>query len=685
MSQYDIQSYIELLASRLKEILPLMISKSQSAFLLGRLLAENVLLATDLVNGYNTHSITPRGMLKVDLRKAFDTVRWDFILASLRAIAIPESFIRLISECLSTASFSVTVNGVSDGFFKSTKGIRQGDPLSPYLFVLAMECLSRLLQSRYDSGNIGYHPKTEQLKLSHLMFADDVIVFFDGSSNSLHGISECLDDFASWSGLHMNTSKTEIFTAGLQQPDSLAIASYSFPSGTLPIRYLGLPLMSRKLKISEYAPLTNRLSACFHSWSAKLLSFTGHLQLLKTVIFGIVNFWTSAFILPKGCIKSIESLCSRFLWSGSLEKKGIAKISWSTVCFPKNEGGLGLRSFLVWNQVLCLKFIWILLSKSPSLWADWHWHIHLTNKSFWTIEAASNDSWDRKRLLKLRPLALQFCKMSLGNGQLASFWYDNWSPLGQLINHIGPLGPRTLRIRSNAVVADAIVNSTWSLPHPRSAQEVELHAHLTTIPLPLHTDIDDTYEWVAGDSPGCGFIASTTWEVLRPRDQVKDWVDVVWFKGSVPKHAFTMWTATWDRLPTRERLAAWGMPIATTCPLCARGNETRDHLLLSCEYSLQVWREVFIRCTAPSTMFTTWSELLSWIRAAGSKELKLLRKVATQAFVFHIWKQRNNLVHNQLSIPSSSVFAGLDREVRNIISAKRKRKMFSNLMSLWFR
>lgn len=244
----------KLLASRLKEILPLMISKSQSAFLPGRLLAENVLLATDLVNGYNTQNLTPRGMLKVDLRKAFDCLRWNFILATLRALAIPDSYIMLIKECLSTASFSVSVNGVSGGFFKSSKGIRQGDPLSSYLFVLAMECLSRLLLSRYEAGSIGYHPRTEDLKISHLMFADDVMVFFDGTSNSLHGITECLDDFASWSGLHINSAKTELFTSGVNQSETTVISNYGFPSGKLPIRYLGLPLMSRKLRSQSTPP-----------------------------------------------------------------------------------------------------------------------------------------------------------------------------------------------------------------------------------------------------------------------------------------------------------------------------------------------------------------------------------------------------------------------------------------------
>ena len=143
-------------------------------------------------------------------------------------------------------------------------------------------------------------------------------------------------------------------------------------------------------------------------------------------------------MLPKGCKKQIETLCSRFLWSGNIKKRGLAKIAWTTVCLPKTEGGLGVRSFLEWNKVLCLKFIWIFLSKTPSLWSDWHWNKHLHERSFWTIEPSTTDSWAWRRLLKLRDLALQFCKVSLGNGKGASFWFDAWSPLGQLITHIGP-------------------------------------------------------------------------------------------------------------------------------------------------------------------------------------------------------------------------------------------------------
>lgn len=353
----------KLIATRLQSILSQVISPAQSAFMPGRLLAENVLLATEVVQGYNRKQIEPRAMLKVDLRKAFDSVSWEFILSALLALDIPEIFLGWIKECLTTPTFSICVNGTSSGFFKSSKGLRQGDPLSPYLFVLAMEVFSRLLHSRFDAGYINYHPKTADLSISHLMFADDVMIFFDRSEFSLHGINEALDDFASWSGLQMNREKTNLYHAGLNQEDSLAIARHGFEVGKLPIRYLGLPLMHRKLRLAEYEPLITKISSRFRGWAVKALSFAGRAQLIASVIYGTVNFWMTSFMIPIGCIKKIESLCSRFLWSGSIESGKGAKVAWSGVCLPKNEGGLGLRRFREWNTTLCLRFIWLLFSE----------------------------------------------------------------------------------------------------------------------------------------------------------------------------------------------------------------------------------------------------------------------------------------------------------------------------------
>lgn len=105
---------------------------------------ENILLATELINGYNWKSVSTWAMLKVDLRKAFDSVKWDFVILSMRAMNFPDSFINLVHQCISTMRFSVAINGELCGFFKGSGGLRQGDPLSPYIFC---DCTGGLLST----------------------------------------------------------------------------------------------------------------------------------------------------------------------------------------------------------------------------------------------------------------------------------------------------------------------------------------------------------------------------------------------------------------------------------------------------------------------------------------------------------------------------------------------------------
>lgn len=207
---------------------------------------------------------------------------------------------------------------------------------------------------------------------------NDVMIFFDGGSASLHAITEALDDFAGWSGLHVNRDKSELFLAGLSNEETTEIQRYDYPIGVLPIRYLGLPLMHRKLRISEYDILLSKLAGIFRSWAVKMLGYAGRLQLITSVIFGTVNFWLTTFILPKGCIKKIETMCAKFLWSGNIDSRASYKVVWSTVCLPKAEGGLGIKSISVWNKVLCLRFVWLLHSGSDSLWVRWHHGTNIT-------------------------------------------------------------------------------------------------------------------------------------------------------------------------------------------------------------------------------------------------------------------------------------------------------------------
>lgn len=417
----------KIIANRLKDTLPGCISYNQSAFVKDRLLVENLLLATEIVKDYHKEDVSPRCAMKIDIAKAFDSVHWPFLLNTLRALNMPEEFVHWIELCVCTPSFSVKVNGELAGFFQSKRGLRQGCALSPYLFVICMNVLSHLLDKAAAQKVIGYHPKCQNILLTHLCFADDLLVFTDGTKRSIENVLKIFEDFAAISGLKISLEKSTLFTAGLSEAqEGTILNSFPFASGSLPVRYLGLPLLSRRMTINDYLPLVEKIRKRMSSWTGRFLSYGGRLQLINSVITSMANFWLTAFRLPGSCLKEIERLCSAFLWSGPELKTSKAKVSWEDICLPKREGGLGIRPLKEINTVLCLKLLWRLFSNKTSLWVKWI-HCYLIRKSsFWSMKNnANNGSWMWRKILKLRDLAKSYIRMEVHNGNLTSFWYDS--------------------------------------------------------------------------------------------------------------------------------------------------------------------------------------------------------------------------------------------------------------------
>ena len=402
----------KLLANRLKKVLPKFISPSQSAFVKDRLLMENVLLASELVKNYHKDSVSARCALKIDISKAFDTVQWPFLLGTLKALGFPVKFITWIEKCITLASFSVQVNGELAGYFNSRRGLRQGCSLSPYLFVICMQVLSRMLDQAAISRQFGFHPYCQGVKLTHLCFADDVLVFSDGKKRSVEGILEVFKRFAEFSGLNISMEKSTLYLAGVNETESNVIHEhFSFAAGSLPVRYLGLPLMTKQMTVADYAPLIEKIRKRITSWNARFLSFAGRLQLISSVIHSLTNFWISAFRLPRKCIHEIDSLCAAFLWSGPELNPKKAKVAWKDCILPKDEGGLGLKSIAEANKVASLKLFWKLTSSPSSLWVQWVTRYLIKKGSIWTVKENSTlDSWIWKKLLKYRDIAKGFSK-----------------------------------------------------------------------------------------------------------------------------------------------------------------------------------------------------------------------------------------------------------------------------------
>lgn len=182
-----------------------------------------------------------------------------------------------------------------------------------------MNILSLMLNKASMEGNFGFHPGCEQQQLTHLCFADDLLIFIDGTEASLEGVLRVLSDFERMSGLAVNTSKTTIFFSGI--PDDIVqrlSLSFGLSRSQLPVRYRGVPLCSKKLSFGDCDPLILQIKKKMNAWTTKALSLAGRLTMLTTVISGIIHYWTSAFLLPKKVIKAVNSLCSSFLWHGKI-------------------------------------------------------------------------------------------------------------------------------------------------------------------------------------------------------------------------------------------------------------------------------------------------------------------------------------------------------------------------------
>ena len=147
----------KIIANRLKLALPDLIDPMQSAFVQGRRISDNIFLSQELMRGYHRNSLTPKCAMKVDIMKAYDTVRWEFIIDTFTAMAFPPCMITWIKACITSPSFSVCINGSLQWDFNGARGVRQGDPMSPYLFVVAMEVLARILAEKSRNPLFKFH------------------------------------------------------------------------------------------------------------------------------------------------------------------------------------------------------------------------------------------------------------------------------------------------------------------------------------------------------------------------------------------------------------------------------------------------------------------------------------------------------------------------------------------------
>lgn len=249
---------------------------------------------------------------------------------------------------------------------------------------------------------------------------------------------------------------------------------------------------------------------------------------------------------------------------------------------------------------------------------------------------------DVSKLVKLRPTAQNLVYYEIDGGGETYFWWDPWTPFGLLIQYLGASGPRDLGISIDSLVSDCLVNGNWTLPHPRSDRQLQLHIFISTLSLGQG---NDTIIWRVNGVKREKFISKEIWNFTRERRQPCDWASLVWHAASVPKHAITSWFFMLNRNPTMDRLLSWGLDVEGTCLLCGLSQEFRDHLFFDCVYLAEVWR----KCLARLGVFnapTSWQSVIEWLYVSPRDRIfKLAVLQIWQACLYGIWQERNGRFH----------------------------------------
>ncbi|GJX73331.1 RNA-directed DNA polymerase, eukaryota [Tanacetum coccineum] len=230
------------------------------------------------------------------------------------------------------------------------RGLRQGDPISPYLFTLVMEVFTLIMMKNIEeSDEFGYHFGCKELKLSHMCFADDLLVLCKGNKESLKVIKKSLKEFNQVSGLTSNLGKSVMFFGSIKDEEKHEMLNIlPFKCGKLPVRYLGVPLLAKRLSVQDCNVLIDRVDSRINCWRNKTLSYAGRVQLIASVLSSMQLYWASVYLLPNSMVNDIDKLLKRFLWNSGDSAKGKARVAWKVVCRPKTQGGLGIKPLRKW-------------------------------------------------------------------------------------------------------------------------------------------------------------------------------------------------------------------------------------------------------------------------------------------------------------------------------------------------
>ena len=353
---YKVMSKV--LANRLKGVIGGIISVTQSAFIPGRLISDNIMISYEVMH-YMKRKVSGKTgwmSLNLDMSKAYDRVEWNFLKEMLLTLGFEDKLVSLFMNCVTSSRYTINHSGKEFGLILPKRGIRQGDPLSSYMFLICMEGLTALV-NEYERRRLltGIKVARGAPVLTHMFFADDSYIYSKANEETALQINHMLQVYEKASGQQIYKTKSSVlFSCNTNQEEKEIVCNIlGFAETSEETTYLGLPNFVGRNKKVAFGYLKNRMQSKIEGWDKKYLSKGGKEIRLKTVSQAMPSYAMSIFLLPLKLCAEMESVMCKYWWKNSVNKpKGIHRVLWDKLCKKKSEEGMGFRKLHDFNLAL---------------------------------------------------------------------------------------------------------------------------------------------------------------------------------------------------------------------------------------------------------------------------------------------------------------------------------------------
>ncbi|KAL0409532.1 UNVERIFIED_CONTAM: putative ribonuclease H protein [Sesamum radiatum] len=500
-------------------------------------------------------------------REEMSEDRVDFLEHMLSKVGFYNRIVSLIMLCVKSVTYSFMLNGMQFGFVKPERGIRQGDPLSPYLFILCAEGFSCLLQAKENSGDIhGVAVVRRAPRVSHLLFADDTLIFCQATKEAMGCIRGILETYERASGQLINLEKSSIFfSRNTAQENRVELAArLGVRIDSMPAKYLGLPYFIGRNKRDLFNYIRTRVWDRVSGWKEKVLSHAGKEILIKSIVQSIPSYCMSCFKLPDSLLREIKSIAANFFWSNA-ECNKIHWVSWDKMCITKKDGGLGFRKMQTFNIAMLAKQGWRIMTNPQLLISRILKARYFPNNDFLHAKIGYTSSFTWRSILAARYVISKGIRWRVGDGQSIRVWNDPWLPRPSTFLPITTQSLFLPDLRSIPLGqfswADTIV---WHYNN-NGKFSVKSAAHLAQ-------SIATEHRSALGGQCSTSF---GSWKFI-------------WYTKVPNKVKVFLWRLCKEAIPTSYNLLRRRCAVEKACLTCSDDTENSKHVLLECPYARQV-------------------------------------------------------------------------------------------------